>query len=304
MGSGWETLICALLLLLSFLCPSQGVDVSQCHKNLIQKELYRSLYRAIKENAICTSQKVITNVELLDLGTPLSFEDFDPGKPSSFAAIFSQPGALPLSVVENGIPLVDQVYPTGTNQFQLLSNYSDDSKDYRFDSFSSTYDYILTHMMLLPRNFSDDEVLRAKYYLQELVPNPELVLRNETKLPRFLLYDYYRSNYLHEKGVKDDAIDTNRTHLTQLKFELWGQKKLSKFESDTEAAYVKWQAFGYKSEVEKQLQFFDVDKHEDKLMNTRALFKSMGRPSEREAHRTIYPFTLEPSNWFEKLKLE
>lgn len=296
--------ITAVLLLL-LLSSSQSVDVGlQCRTKLIQKALYRSMYRVIKDNAICTSEKTITNVELLDLGTPLSYTDFNPGKPSSLAAIFLQPGALPISVVENGLPLVDEVYPTGTYRFRVLTNSTARAKDYQFDSFSSMYDYVLTHMMLLPRNFSDEEVLRAKYYLQELVPNPEIVLRNETKLPRFLLYDYYRSYYLNAKGNKDDAIDTNRTHLIQLEFELWGQKKLPRFQSDTEAAYVKWQAFGYKSEVEKQLQYFDVDTHDDKLMSTRALFKSMGRPSEREAHITIHPFTLKPDDWFKKLKVE
>ena len=157
-------------------------------------------------------------------------------------------------------------------------------------------------MMLFPQNFSDEEVLRAKYYLQELVPNQERVIRNETQLPRFMLYDYYRSNYLHQKALKDTAIDTNRTYLPQQSFEVWGQRKLSGFESDTEAAYQKWQTFGYKSEVEKQLQYFEVDTHEDKLMATRALFKSTGQPSGRDAHITNYPFSLEPADWYHYLK--
>ena len=295
-GEGF--LVFVILQLLPTLCRVDAA--SECHRKVIQKELYRSLYRVISDNAIISSEKSTANVELLDLGIPLSYADFNPGKPS-LASLFSQPGALPVSVVENGLPLVDRVYPTGTYRFKLLANTSTNN-DVRFDSFSSTYDYILSHMMLLPRNFSNEDVLRAKYYLQELVPNPERVVRNESKLPRYLLFDYYRTNYLNEKGGKDDAIDTNRTRLTQLKFELWGQKKLSRFESDTEAAYVKWQAFGYKSEVEKQLQFFDVDTHEDKLMSSRALFKSMGRPSEKESHKTIYPFTFEPINWFKELK--
>ena len=282
---------------------SECAATNQCHRKLIQKELYRSLYRVIGDNAILSSEKSMANVELLDLGIPLSYKDFDPGKPS-LASLFSQPGALPISVVENGLPLVDKVYPTGTYRFKLLANTSAETKDYQFDSVSSTYDYILSHMMLLPRNFSNEEVLRAKYYLQELVPNPERVLRNESKLPRYLLYDYYRSNYLNEKDTKNDAIDTNRTRLTQLRFEVWGQKKLSRFESDTESAYVKWQTFGYKSEVEKQLQYFDVDTHEDKLMSARALFKSMGRPSEKESHTTVYPFTFEPANWFKELEVK
>ena len=36
------------------------------------------------------------------------------------------------------------------------------------------YDYILMHMMLLPQNFMEEELLRAKFYLQELVPNPTM----------------------------------------------------------------------------------------------------------------------------------
>ena len=296
-----ERKVIGLFVLLFFLPfhECDGVGASTCRSKLIQKELYRNVFKVIKDNAIVASEKSTTNVELLDLAIPLAYEDFNPGKTS----IFTQPGALPSSVIENGLSLVDKIYPTGTHRFRVLGNSSSITDDYRFDSFSSTYDYVLSHMMLLPRNFSDQDVLRAKYYLQELVPNPERVLRNESKLPRFLLYDYYRANYLNEKGNRDDAVDSNRDKLTQLKFELWGQKKLSRYESDTDAAYVKWQAFGYKAEVEKQLQYFDVDTHEEKLMSSRALYKSVGRPSEREAHVTIHPFTLEPANWYKELKV-
>ena len=289
-----------LLLSLAIACfvCTQGINTNKCHQETILNELYRSLYRAIDENTICSSDRSITNVQLLNQGLPLLYSDFNPGKPKRF----SRPGSLPSFVVENGLPLVDKIYPNGPSKFKLLTNTSASTKDYRFDSFSSMYDYVLTHMMLTPQNFSDQEVLRAKYYLQELVPNPERVLRNETQLPRYLLYDYYRSNYNHQKSSKDDAIDSNRTHLAQQSFEIWGQKKLSGLESDTEAAYQKWQVLGYKSEVEKQLQYFDIDTHEDKLMSTRALFKSMGRPSERNAHVTIYPYTLEPEDWFKHLQ--
>ena len=281
-------------------CTSNGLTVDPCRQKTVQKELYRSLYNVIEENAIDPTEKDTTNVELLALGKPLSFADFNPGKPSRF----DSPGTLPPSVIEKGLPFVDRIYPTGSYRFRLLSNLTTSPKDYLFDSFSSTYNYILTHMMLLPRNFSDQDVLRAKYYLQELVPNPELVVRNETELPRFMLYDHYREDYLREKETMNVAIDTNRTYLTQQRFELWGQKKLPNLDSDMEAAYFKWQVFGYKSEVEKQLQYFDINTHEDKLMSKRALFESMGRPSDRNAHVTIYPFVLAPADWFKRLKIE
>ena len=268
----------------------------------IQRELYRSLYKVINENAITSSERSSTSVELLDVGKPLAYGDFNPGKPSKFAV----PGSLPQSVIEKGLPLVDKIYPYGAYRFKLFSNISasESMKDYRFDSFSSTYDYVLTHMTLKPQNFSDTEVLHAKIYLQELVPNPERVLRNDSQLPRFLLYDYYRSNYLKKKEIKETEKDHNRASLPESDYQIWGQKRLSMLASDTEAAFNKWQTFGYKSEVEKQLQYFDVDVHEDKLMSTRALFKSMGRPSESNAHITIYPFTLEPTDWFKHLKVE
>ena len=294
-----ECKLCLLLLCLVIMV-NNGVKCSTCYEKTVQRELYRSLYRVIKESLVSMEEKSTTNVELLDTGIRLSYDDYSPGKPSRF----SVPGSLPLSVVENGLPIVDKIYPTGSERFRAFSNSSVKNKDTRFDLFSSTYDYILTHMMLMPQNFSDQEVLRAKIYLQELVPNPERVLRNESQLPRFLLYDYYRSNYLSQKEKKDDAMNENRASLTDSDFQVWGQKTLSKLESDTEAAYQKWQTFGYKSEVEKQLQYFEVDVHEDKLMSTRALFQSMGRASEGAGHVTIYPFTLEPSDWFKHLKIE
>ena len=269
-----------------------------CRENAVLKELYRSLYSAINYHAVCDSDRPSTNVEILSLGQPLSSTDYNPGRPSKFA----EPGSLPLSVLEKALPLVDKIYPAGTMKYTMLTNQSTNIESYRFESLASMYDYILMHMMLLPRNFTDEETLRAKFYLQELVPNPERVVRNETRLPRFLIYDYYRSAYLKKKALKSDAIDKTRSHLSQRSFEQWGQKKLASLESDAEAAYNKWQAFGYKSDVEKQLQYFDDDIQEDKLMNARASFKAAGQTSERDAHVVIHPFTLEPADWFRHLE--
>ena len=80
------------------------------------------------------------------------------------------------------------------------------------------------------------------------------------------------------------------------------REKLPPLMSDAEAAYMKWQVFGYKTEVENQLQYFDVDSQEDKLMSTRALFRSMATPSERDHHITVYPFTLIPTDWYHTLR--
>ena len=274
-----------------------ALDSDKCIQQEILKKLYLNMYEALER--MCADEMGQENIELLDVGIPLLYSKFNPGKPSRFA----KPGDLPMFVLENGQSLVDQVYPVGSARYRQAYNITDSVKGYHFDSLSSTYDYILTHIVLTPQNFSDVDVLRAKYYLQELVPNPERVIRNDTELPRFLLYDFYRKNYTMTKSRKDDEIALKRTQLTQQSYELWGQKKLSVYESDTEAAYYKWQEFGYKSEVEKQLQYFDIDTHEDRLMSTRALFKSMARPSERDAHVTIYPYQLEPEDWYQQLEV-
>ena len=262
------------------------------------KELYRSLYNAINQHAISDSERPATNVEILSLGEPLSSSDYNPGRPSKFL----QPGALPLSVMEKALPLVDKIYPAGTMKYTMLTNQSTNIEKYRFESLASMYDYILMHMMLLPQNFTEEEMLRAKFYLQELVPNPERVVRNETRLPRLLLYDFYRSSYLQKKELQNSAVDSSRKQLSQRAFEQWGQKKLASLKSEAEATYNKWQAFGYKSDVEKQLQYFEDDIQEDKLMNARASFKAAGQTSDKNAHVTIYPFTLKPADWYHSLE--
>ena len=293
----WVRIFLFTIAVYGFSVRGAELSASECRRRAVVREVYRKLYRVITDNAICDRDKSETNVELLNIGTPLSFAKFNPKRVSRL----SESEELPISVMENGLPLVDKVYPIVSAQFKAANNGSENVVEHHFDSISSVYDSILTHMMLLPQNFSDEEVLRAKYYLQELVPNQERVIRNESRLPRFMLYDYYRSDYIRQKALKEDTIDSSHNYLPQQSFEAWGQRKLSGLESDTEAAYQKWQTFGYKSEVEKQLQYFEVDTYEDKLMATRALFKSMGQPSEKNAHVTIYPFYLEPTDWYRHL---
>lgn len=270
-------------------------DTSECEQKAVLKDLYRWLHKSISEHSgVGTNND--EHVFLLDTGIPLQYSKFNPGKPTRFI----QPGTLPQSVIENGLPLVDKIFPSDP----FKSNHTQSTKDYRFKLLSSTYDYILTNMMISPRNFSNQDVLRAKYYLQELVPNPELVLQNKSELPRFLLYDFYRSEYLKLKGAKEKAIADKRSNaISQQEFENWGQKELPKQQSDTDSAFNKWQIFGYKNDVEKQLQYFDIDTHEDKLISARALFKSMERPSERNSHDVVYPFTFTPEKWYNALKI-
>ena len=279
------------------LIRGQELD-STCRQKAIKKEIYISLHDAITKYSI--EHPEVQHVDLLPLGLPLDYDDFNPGNKARFAT----PGTLPLKVIENALPLVDKIFPTGATVKPAPANISESDKDYHFDSLSSTFDFILTHMLVLPRNFSSDEKLRAKYYLQELVPNPELAIQNRTELPRYLLYDYYRSLYLKEKEDKETEVDSHKETLTQQDYENWGVKKLPVLQSDADAAFQKWMIFGYKTEVEKELQYFDIDTHEDKLMSTRALFKSMAVYSERDPHTQIYPFTFEPESWYQVLNLK
>lgn len=272
-----------------------SVDES-CYPRAILADIYRDLHDAIKNQVIgCDSGD--KHVELLGLGKPLKYDDFYPGK-RKLPLTINQLGTLPISVVENALPLVDKIFPTdATTEGTSVQN------DYNFDSLSSTFSYILRHMMVKPKNFTSEDVLKAKYYLQELVPNSEQVLiKNAPSLPRLLLYDYYRSHYLEVSGQRDSQIDKNRLKLTQSMFETWGQKELPPLMSNVDAAYMKWQVLGYKTEVENQLQYFDVDRQEDKLMKTRALFRSAEKSSERDPHVTIYPFMFAPDDWYHILK--
>ncbi len=267
-----------------------------CRQILVMKSIYTSLHDAVTKYFV--EQPNMQHVDLLPIGQMLDYEDFNPGKKTKF----SPPGTLPLNVIENALPLVDKLFPTGATINPASVNYSQSDENYHFDSLSSTYDFILTHMMVKARNFSSEQKLRAKYYLQELVPNPELVLQNATELPRYLLYDYYRNLYLKEKETKENELDIHRETLTKEDFENWGVQKLPTLESESDAAFQKWMIFGYKTEVEQELQYFDIDSHEDTLVSTRALFKSMAIYSQKDPHVKVYPFKFEPDTWYLSLK--
>lgn len=287
---------CLLPLLVFGLEDGVKQSPDHCYQQTVLSNIYRSLHDAVKENIIgCDPGE--KHVELIGLGRPLEYDDFNPGKIKQPLTL-SQFGTLPLSVVENAIPFVDTIFPVGS---AITTKGQNDG--YNFESLSSTFSYILRHMMVRPKNFTSNEVLKAKYYLQELVPNPERVLMKDAEsLPRLILYDYYRALYLDESGRRDSEIDKNRIKLSQQMFEEWGQKELPPLMSNVDAAYVKWQVLGYKTEVEDQLQYFDVDRQEDKLMSSRALFLSAGRSSERDPHVTVYPFTFIPHDWYKTLK--
>ena len=291
--------LCLLPLLPAVHAAQHPADLS-CYPRAVLADVYRSLHDAIKEHVIgCDSD--VKHVELLGLGKPLKYDNFNPGK-RKLPLTISQLGTLPISVVENAQPIVDKIFPTG-DMIKSSPKNTKAQNDYNFASLSSTFSYILRHMMVKPKNFTSDNVLKAKYYLQELVPNSEQVLNKDApSLPRLLLYDYYRSRYLQVSGQRDSQIDKNRLKLTQTMFETWGQKELPSLMSDVDAAYMKWQVLGYKTEVENQLQYFDVDRQEDKLMKTKALFRSAARSSERDPHVTVYPFTFIPDDWYQTLK--
>ena len=302
--------LCKLLfaaILVSSLIPSDAQTPQQkCFSTAVQNDIYRSLHDTIKKHVIqCESGS--KHVEVLGMGKMLKFDDFNPGVTTTPqpGSLFSQFGRLPLSVVERALPLVDKIFPAESLIKPVAINTTGHSllRDYNFDSLSSTFKYVLEQMMVTPKNFTNDEMLRAKYYLQELVPNPESVVdASASSLPRLILYDYYRAHYLEESGKRDTEIESKRLKLSQQQFKEWGHKELPPLVSNAEAAYMKWQIFGYKTEVENQLQYFDIGNQEDRLMRSRALFRSAARFSEDDPHFKVYPMSFIPENWHNVLK--
>ena len=264
---------------------------SACRQKTLQRDIYISLHDVITRYCIEYPEK--QHVDLLPLSLRLDYDDFNPGKASRFATA----RMLPVKVIENALPLVDKIFPTGaTVQPKPSANH------YRFNSLSSTFEFILAQMMALPSLLDNLTKLETqKKYLQEPVPNPELVVQNKADLPRYMLYDYYRSLYFKEKEEKETQIASHKESLTQDDYEKWGIKVLPTLESNVDAAFLKWVIFGHKTEVEQTLLSFDIDTHEDRLMSTRALFKSMAVFSERHPHKTVYPFRFEPKNWYQVL---
>ena len=154
---------CLLPLLLFGLVHSEQLPAGlpdYCYQRSVLSNIYSSLHDAIKENVIGCDDGG-KHVELLSSGKPLRYNSFNPGKRKQPLTL-SQFGTLPMSVVENALPFVDKIFPTTSSIPKKVQD------DYNFESLSSTFSYILRHMMVRPKNFTNEEVLKAKYYLQEL----------------------------------------------------------------------------------------------------------------------------------------
>jgi len=91
-----EVVQVSLTLLALLFTSSQAAFTTPCAQQEVLKELYRSLYDILEKNAACSSDGSQENIELLDIGIPLSYSDFNPGKQSRFAV----PGELPTFVLE------------------------------------------------------------------------------------------------------------------------------------------------------------------------------------------------------------
>lgn len=282
------------LLLFVIVLPllSSGSKVNECRQITVQKELFLALRDTI---STCVAEVApgTNHIVLLDSGIPLSYQDFYPGP------ILPEAGqSLPTRVIENAQKLVN-IIPL---PHQILFANSTTHKTQRSASVSSVYDFILEHMMVTPKNLDSEVILRAKCFLQEQVPNPERVVTNEAQLPRFLLYDYYRHLYLQKKNLWQETVDTNRDKKEESDFEEWSLKTLPLRDSDLHAVFEKWQVFGYKAEVEKQLQYLEVDSHEEKLLSSRALFRSQAKISLQNLDKVVYPVSFSPANWYLSIK--
>ena len=242
----------------------------------MNKEFYKGLHKAM-EGLLSGDSKTQQRVEILDVGVPLHYSDFYPGATKQSAR----------AAMENVQDVVDKVY---------LS----DPPTNMTNSLSEAYGCVLKQ--LATRGVEDENIARA--YMQETVPNPESVLK-DAPLPRYVLYDYYRANYLHMKSVEASSIETNRQELSLRSFEDWGEKQLSVIDSDAQAAFQKWQVYGYKHEVERYLQHMELDTMaEDKHLSWLASYKSQGVRSDKDAHVTVYPHEMEPKDWYKELAVK
>ena len=253
---------------------STGETSPLCQEHSVLAEFYRSLHRAMEGLKVSGHEGTVQTVEMLDVGLPLSYSDFNPGDTKESAKL----------AVEKAFPLVDRMYFTASS---------------RVDSMSAAYGHILNG--IVPKGI-DSTANAMRTYLQEEVLNPELVMSNQT-VPRFLLYDYYRSNYLHMKISEDSAIDDICQELSLEDVTKWGQSELLRIESDSLMAFYKWQMFGYKYEVEGYLSDVAVDSIEEhKHLSRLSVYKSVSPHASSDIHVKIYPFTLLPDDWYHKLK--
>ena len=168
-------------------------------------------------------------------------------------------------------------------------------------SLANIYRSILTQMTIKNLQKQGDAIQRlynqAIGYLNEVVPHPEDLSKNTTRLA---LYNEFKEQYNERRLEMENIILEKQLEMESLKYQLWFQRSYPSLLAKVESAYVRWLIFGRKELCDIYITYLDTGSSAKILEEARVVMRASGVTS-LDRTRTVYPVSFEPSDWYRYL---
>jgi hypothetical protein len=247
-----------------------------------QSDLYHQLHQTLSEHfpGVRDSKQHLT---FLTSGKVLPYEDFDPG----YLYDESEESVLP-QTMENMFDLVD-VIPNGGS---IVFN------PYEAPRLQETYSELVGVLQTARSSLSPEEQSRTRQFFQQNIEDPG----TRTVLPRLSLYLLYKNAYYMTKMKVDDLVDEKRRGLLGWEFTQWYERNIHRLQMDVNDAYMKWEMYAGKTEVEEKLDSLNLEDHSVEVNIARALLLASHRMSRFKDEKEYYLVRLYPDTWYMELK--
>lgn len=216
-------------------------------------------------------------------GRILTYKDFDPGHryDGSEESIWPQ-------TMENIFDMVDVIPNGGSIVF-------DPQEGQRLQE---TYASLLAALQVVPSTLSLDEQRKIREYLLEQVHDSG----SNKSLPRLSLYLLYKNSYYMTKIDVDNTIDFQRRKLLGWEFSEWYERNIHHLQTRVSDAYIKWEMFAAKTEVEEKLSKLNLEDHSQEITDAHALLITNKRMSRFKDEKEYFLVRLYPDTWFKTLR--
>jgi hypothetical protein len=245
-------------------------------------DIYNLLHRTVTEQFPRVKDGV-QHLTFFTSGKELSYEDFDPG----YLYDESEESVLP-QTMENMFDLVD-VIPNGGS---IVFN------PYEAPRLQETYSELVGVLQTARSSLSPEEQSRTRQFFQQNIEDPG----TRTVLPRLSLYLLYKNAYYMTKMKVDDLVDEKRRGLLGWEFTQWYERNIHRLQMDVNDAYMKWEMYAGKTEVEEKLDSLNLEDHSVEVNIARALLLASHRMSRFKDEKEYYLVRLYPDTWYMELK--
>ena len=216
-------------------------------------------------------------------GKALSYDDFNPG----YLYDGSEESVLP-QTMENMFDLVDVIPDGGSIVFN----------PYRAPRLQNTYSELVDMLRVAPSSISPEEQQSTRRYFQDIIQDPG----SGEKLPRLSLYLLYKNTYYMTKFEVENLIDSQRKRLLGWEFTQWYERNIHQLQMKINDAYVKWEMYADKTEVEERLESLNLEDHSQEINSARALLLTSQRMSRFKDEKQYYLVKFYPDTWYKALK--